>query len=391
MHDCLDEILECPVTKEPLRVLTTEDLERLNQQIAAGTLRHLGGSAVERAISAGFISAGGQLVYRYEDGIAFLLVQLAMVAGDIAEVPVPDELLRKETLDVQGFYAQVGWKKNRDGKYLDEQKFVDGRAVARDYLEKCQLRVGRHLPPAGRTILDAGCGPIPNPEALHSQGDFETRICTDVSLRALQNARESLGDRGVYLLCDNTRLPIRSEAVDAAVCLHNIYHIPKDRQLTAVEEIARVLRPEASAVIAYTWGDGSLVMRLSMLPVDLAKAVLRRPYRAGRRALAAFRARVGRTGGGDGAVDLEAMEAVAPTLYFHAHGYEHFARHAWDAQLHVTVLRSVGQRFTELYIHPWLMGRRVLEVIYRLEEAYPEAAGRLGLYPLLVLRKSRRS
>ncbi len=100
---------------------------------------------------------------------------------------------------------------------------------------------------------------------------------------------------------------------------------------------------------------------------------------------------MGRTGGGDGAVDLEAMEAVAPTLYFHAHGYEHFARHAWDAQLHVTVLRSVGQRFTELYIHPWLMGRRVLEVIYRLEEAYPEAAGRLGLYPLLVLRKSRRS
>src|SRR5574341_1011961 len=71
---------------------------------------------------------------------------------------------------VKAFYDQVGWQEVGEGVYQNA-RYEDLRPVARDYIHRCHLRLLRHLKPAGRYLLDAGCGPIQYPEYLeYSQG-----------------------------------------------------------------------------------------------------------------------------------------------------------------------------------------------------------------------------
>lgn len=388
MNERLQEILTCPITGEALKVLDSDKIEELNSLILKEEVKHFEGTAVRRILNSGFISENDQFVYRFEDGVAFLLKDLAIVVKE-HEVDFNSETdLSTEKMDVQGFYDQIGWQKNEEGLYIDTQKFVDTRSICQDYHRKCQLRIGRHLKSKGKYILDAGCGPVPHPERLSYQGKFDIRICADISFLALKNAKKSLGDKGVYLLCDNTNLPLKDNIVDAAVCLHNIYHIPKDEQKTAIEEIARVLQPNSSAVIAYTWGGHSVLMKLAFLPMSIIRVVLIRPCKIvlkGLRKLKALLISTTKVETSDNTKDVP--ENPAPVLYFYAHNYKYFTEQKWNFKFDILVLRSISNPFTKTFVHKWLFSKLLLAVIYWLEELCPHIAGRLGAYPLFIIRK----
>ena len=71
---------------------------------------------------------------------------------------------------VRQFYDQVGWQKVAGDQYQNA-RYEDLRPVSAEYIHRCHLRVGRHLAPAGRFLLDAGSGPVQYPEYLtYSQG-----------------------------------------------------------------------------------------------------------------------------------------------------------------------------------------------------------------------------
>ena len=82
------EILCCPVTKQPLRPLSTDELGQINQQIAGGKIINAGNGSVTEALSEGLITQNGQRIYRIDDDIPVMLENEA-VALDENGSPLP--------------------------------------------------------------------------------------------------------------------------------------------------------------------------------------------------------------------------------------------------------------------------------------------------------------
>jgi uncharacterized protein YbaR (Trm112 family) len=68
-------ILVCPDNHRPLRLLEAEGLRRVNERIAARSLRNRKGEVLERALAEALVREGDDLVYPVEDGIPVLLVE----------------------------------------------------------------------------------------------------------------------------------------------------------------------------------------------------------------------------------------------------------------------------------------------------------------------------
>jgi ubiquinone/menaquinone biosynthesis C-methylase UbiE len=260
---------------------------------------------------------------------------------------------------VQKFYNDVGWKQT-EGVYQDALDSEDLRSISADYILQCHLRLNQFLPKQGKYLLDIACGPVQYAAYETYSKNFEYRICADISVRALMEAQKKLGDQGIYVLCDITQLPFRSDQIDAAISLHTLYHVEQKKQLQAFDELNRVLKPQGTSVVVYSWGRHSLLMALFLFPQKILNFSKRFFLRA-------------RNG---------------DTLYFYAHSYQWFDQHI-KAKYASTLYawRSVNVPFLKLFVHPWLAGRAVLKAIFWLENRFPIVMGRIGAYPLFVTTK----
>ena len=146
--------------------------------------------------------------------------------------------------EVREFYDQVGWQEVTQGVYQNAH-YEDLRPVAREYIHRCHLRVARHLKPAGRFLLDAGSGPIQYPEYLDYSQGYQYRVCVDISIVALQEARKRIGEHGLFVVADVANLPFKPGVFEGVVSLHTIHHLPQEEQLQAYQELYRVLAPAA--------------------------------------------------------------------------------------------------------------------------------------------------
>jgi uncharacterized protein YbaR (Trm112 family) len=77
------EILCCPRTKVPVRILPADHLAKLNEQIAKGSVKYYDGNAVDKPLDEGLITDDGQVIYRIDDGIPVMLVDQGIPAGQI--------------------------------------------------------------------------------------------------------------------------------------------------------------------------------------------------------------------------------------------------------------------------------------------------------------------
>lgn len=169
-----------------------------------------------------------------------------------------------ERLEVKRFYDEIGWRRTEDKAFVDAARFEDLRPVSADYRSKCHLRVNRYLPHQGQYLLDVASGPIQFPEYLTYSEGYDYRLCADLSHTALQEARTTLGGRGLYVQCDITHLPFQADSIDTAISLHTIYHVSADNQIDAFRELHRVLRPGSRAVVVYSWSRHSLLMAITL-------------------------------------------------------------------------------------------------------------------------------
>jgi Uncharacterized conserved protein len=67
------EILCCPVTKVPVKILSKDKLARLNERIASGTVKFADGSGVNKPLDEALITENGRMVYRIDQGIPVML------------------------------------------------------------------------------------------------------------------------------------------------------------------------------------------------------------------------------------------------------------------------------------------------------------------------------
>jgi uncharacterized protein YbaR (Trm112 family) len=78
MGDVIDKdllaILACPETRQPLAEANAELLKRVNERIAAGNVKNVGGAGVKQALAGGLVRQDGKIVYPVRDDIPVLLV-----------------------------------------------------------------------------------------------------------------------------------------------------------------------------------------------------------------------------------------------------------------------------------------------------------------------------
>lgn len=257
---------------------------------------------------------------------------------------------------VRDFYEDQGWRTSAaegEGAYADAQLWEDMRPCAAEYVSACRRKVLAFLPDRGERILDAGSGPIQYPEYFEYSQGFAKRVCVDLSQRALDEAREKLGDRGEYVRASLLDLPFPAGHFDAAVSLHTIYHIDRDRQEDAVRELIRVLRLGAKAVVVYANPD-RLAARIKGL------------------------ARRGRPGPESG------------PIYFFAHPLSWWERFAGEAEVEIVPWRSLNANESRKLIPDNAVGAAMFDAVLRFERAFPGATTRFGCYPMIVLTKRDR-
>jgi ubiquinone/menaquinone biosynthesis C-methylase UbiE len=275
---------------------------------------------------------------------------------------------------VRQFYDRVGWTMQSDGFYQNA-RYEDLRAVSAEYIHKCHLRVNRHLPQNGKILLDAGSGPIQYPEYLtYSQG-YQCRLCVDLSIVALKEARKRIGGHGLFVVADVSQMPFRSDAVDGAVTLHTFHHLLLENQVRAYHELYRLLRPGGSGVVVNGWTDPFL-MKIFMWLVLLVE-------RAGRKAAENKGIQVSESKKGDQKLQKPATGTFIAKL-----------NPGWlkdkignSIPYKIYCWRSVNVRWLRAFVHEKTAGRLLLKALYWKEELFPAIFGRIGQYPLIVITK----
>lgn len=374
-------LLRCPVTDARVRWMNERELAALNESARNGDATHLDSSPVDGTIQAALVNEEGTLAYRVADDI-LLMLPITAIALNRAAADRYGAAHRREKADIKSFYDRIGWTKSEAGDFEDAVAFEDLRPVSADYIRKAHLRVKRYLPASGDYLLDVASGPVQYPEYLTYSAGFKRRVCMDISISALREARRKLGEKGVYILGDITHLPLRHSSMDAVVSLHTIYHVPRDEQGGAFEELYRVLKPGGRGAIVYTFTD-SLLMRWGFKP---GRWYNRLRHSAPARGLKRL---IGKKPAPSAAEphELVARQAQGVGFYFYAHPLKWFTSRKWSFPIRIVVWRSMDVQFMRKYIHPRRAGRLLLAIIYRFEELLPGFTGRHGAYPMFLLSK----
>lgn len=277
-------------------------------------------------------------------------------------------------VQVRQFYNQIGWSMQSDGFYQNA-RYEDLRAVSAEYIHRCHLRVNRHLPGQGRYLLDAGCGPIQYPEYLTYSQNYQYRLCVDVSMVALQEARKRVGEHGLFVVADVSQLPFSNESVDGAVTLHTFHHLPLENQAGAYHEIYRLLKPAGKAVVVNGWTDPFLMRITSGLVHLVERLGIRIARRRGKPV--------------PEKMDAGKNQPETATGTFIAKMNPRWLKTQIGKSIphKIYCWRSVNVRFLRALIHEKTAGKLLLKILFLKEELLPGLFGRIGQYPLIVLSK----
>ena len=267
---------------------------------------------------------------------------------------------------VREFYDEVGWLQEGDGLYQNA-RYEDLRPVSHEYIHKCHMRVNRHLARQGDILLDAGSGPVQWPEYLTYSENYRHRLCADISITALKEARTRLGDKGLYVVTDIANLPFKPDTFDGIVSMHTIHHLPASEHRKAYMEIFRVLKPGQSAVVVNGWYR-PLIAKITRPIIQIQRLVSGLPLKKKK------------------AVDLDdpfgtfVNKATPSSFKKEFLGVFKYKIYTW---------RSLSPRILMNLIRPNLLGKFTLKMFYWLEETFPGLMGRIGVYPLIVIRKDK--
>ncbi len=266
---------------------------------------------------------------------------------------------------VREFYDRIGWSQVGEGLYQNA-RYEDLRPVSREYIHRCHMRVKRHLAPSGDYFLDAGSGPVQYPEYLTYSEGYRYRVCADISITALREARQRLGAHGLYVVADVAALPFKEGAFDGAVSLHTFHHLPLEEHRRAYEELLRVLKAERQAVVVNGWDD-PLLMRLAFPFIQLARLLTGRPLKRKKDWRAS-----------DHPEGTFVAKMTPRWLKRELHPLTDFRIYPW---------RSLSTTFLRWFIRPRWGGKAILRLVYWLEEHFPRFFGEQGQYPMIVVRK----
>lgn len=87
MDKHLLDILCCPVSKTPVRLLARPELDALNRAIVAGNVLSTAGSPVRDRLDEALITVDRKLIYRVDDGIPVMLPEEGIGTQQLNDFP----------------------------------------------------------------------------------------------------------------------------------------------------------------------------------------------------------------------------------------------------------------------------------------------------------------
>ena len=271
---------------------------------------------------------------------------------------------------VREFYDQIGWSQEEDGNYQNA-RYEDLRPVSREYIHKTRLRVNRHLLPSGRFLLDAGSGPVQYDEYKTYSAGYDYRVCADISITALQEAKKRLGEHALCVVADVANLPFKQDAFDGIVSMHTIHHLPMEEHRAAYGELYRVLGKGKKAVVVNGWGD-PLLMQMAKPFIRMAKFI--RFKRSGK--------------------EFSLIKKKKAAQETDVGTYIKKTSAAWlrDELRDLTIIdiyvwRSVNTHFLRTFIHAATGGKFFLKILFWKEDVFTHFFGKHGQYPMVVFKK----
>ncbi|GAB4542950.1 MAG: hypothetical protein Fur002_14140 [Anaerolineales bacterium] len=265
---------------------------------------------------------------------------------------------------VREFYDQIGWQQEGDGNYQNA-RYEDLRPVSREYIHKTRLRVMNGLIPTGKFLLDAGSGPVQYEEYKTYSAEYEKRVCLDISIQALHEARNRIGEHGLFVVGDLANLPFKQESFDGAVSMHAIHHLALSEHPRAYAEIHRVLKIGRTAAIVNGWHNPRLIMMAEPL-IGLMRKL----------------------SGKSAKKKKEWLNEEDPEGTFVQKMTPAWLKQEIGSQMNIEIKpwRSLSTRILRWFVRP-LGGRIFLKFIFWLEGAFPKFFAENGQYPLIVIRK----
>ena len=267
---------------------------------------------------------------------------------------------------VKKFYNTTGWE--IEGEITeDARRFEDLREHAKKYVSKCRLRVLKHIPNNGVNILDMGSGPIQYKEYLEYSKNFKKRYCVDLSSVALEKAKKKIADHGVFLHGSFFDISLDENFFDCTVSLHTIYHIDKDKQEEAVRKLIYVTKPGKPVIIVYSNPNTIVSILRSSLPFRVlrrTKSLLKKPEKKKKQ-----------------------EEDLSP--YFHSQPIEWWNRFSDIASVNILPWRSFSSGTQKSLIPNNKIGRKMFDVLFNLEERFPDVFVRYFQYPMIILTKRK--
>lgn len=281
---------------------------------------------------------------------------------------------------VRNFYDQIGWKLESDGFYQNA-RYEDLRPVTKEYIEKCHLRVNRHLIKEGKYLLDAGSGPIQYPAYLTYMDGYQYRLCMDISIVALQEARKRIGEKGLFVVGDVAKLPFKDICFDGIVSLHTLHHLPLEEQKIAYRDIYRVLNKEKNAVIVNGWTKSKLMTQWSWLLKIMDRIGTIVLKLRGKNQLQNNKSEEIKTN------EKKNLPRKQTGTFVEKLNAQWLRNELKEMDIEILVWRSVSVKFLRAVFHQALGGKFWLRILFLLEEKYPRYFGENGQYPLIVIRK----
>jgi len=279
------------------------------------------------------------------------------------------------TNEVKDFYNQVGWQRISAELYQNAI-YEDLRPVSREYIERCHLRVNRHIIKNGKYLLDAGSGPVQWPAYLTYSEGYRYRVCMDISLVALQEARSRLDKKGLYIVGDISNLPFKSGVFGSTVSMHTLHHLSSDDQKRAYAEMYRTLAGKGKMVVV----NGAASSRLMQQWLWLVKIAERLGVKT------SLEAKVVKPAGSEPVKKDKEINDPRGT-YTRKNSIQWIKTELKDYHLQLLPWRSVSVRFLRALIHPWLAGKYILRFLFWREERDPRWYAENGQYPMIVIEK----
>lgn len=230
-------ILSCPQTRTPLSMAPTGLIELINRQIAAGTLRNMGGRPVSELIDGGLWHTDGLSLYPISLGVPRLVSGEALLIESASGVEDGDDALRQFA---QAALTPIGTARQaHEAETSHYQRFHHAydALLPSGY---CRLLQAGALPGEG-VVLDLGGGSGAFGRELARERRRRVVVC-DLSRHLLLAGKKKSEHAGIcWIETDAQRLPFADNSIDGIVLGSVLHHFP-DFSVVA-RECFRVLKP----------------------------------------------------------------------------------------------------------------------------------------------------